>query len=60
MREELVRVVFSGDKSAFWDDVWIGATPLKVIFNRLYMLSHDQGGGLINLVLGRVKSGSES
>lgn len=32
--------------SASWDDVWIGATPLKIVFNRLYRLSNNQGEGL--------------
>lgn len=38
MREEIMRVVVNREKSEFSSSLWIGATPLKSIFNRLYRL----------------------
>lgn len=36
-------VVNNGQKTRFWEEVWIGETPLKLEFPRLFTLSKDRG-----------------
>lgn len=39
----VVREVGNGNHAQFWDDVWCGAVPLKVLFPKLYSISRKQG-----------------
>ena len=37
------RLIGSGDKVRFWEDVWVGNLNLKTLFLRLFSLSLNQG-----------------
>ena len=41
-QEEVRWKLGRGDKVRFWEDVWVGESNLKILFERLYSLSLNQ------------------
>ncbi|XP_039046839.1 uncharacterized protein LOC120187117 [Hibiscus syriacus] len=41
----------NGEDVEFWNDVWLGDVPLKILFPRLYVLSNNRAGKVMEFML---------
>lgn len=41
-REGLVKKLGCGDKTRFWEDIWVGTISLKMLFSRLFLISEQK------------------
>lgn len=49
-------VLGDGFRCSFWNDSWIDAGCLKLVFPRLYMLSHDKAASVFDIFSRRCSS----
>ncbi|XP_039017176.1 uncharacterized protein LOC120148050 [Hibiscus syriacus] len=41
----------NGEAMEFWNDVWLGDVPLKILFPRLYVLSNNKAGKVMEFMV---------